>query len=220
VEFNLREITASKASNMPLDTTTIALAAQKVAKAGERLALGYESISAAGGTVYGLTNTPQSLPKVLTNPTATGWTPEVTLTEILEMKKQLTDLDRFGSYSLFFSREWEYFLDLDYKYSTGTSTTETLIGTTLRQRIANIAGVQSVEVIPLLGGVGGGFEIYLLQNDPANFRINIALGPTPVTVQWDIEGGLAKHWGVIAAYSPEVRHDWKNITGLVKGVAP
>ncbi len=202
--FNARQIATSRNIGASIDVTTAQLAARRVAEEAEKLVLGTSpSYTYGGGTVYGLTNFPQRITQVLTSPEDTGWTPLVTVKEILAMRQASQDRFHFGPWVLYNSPAWDQYLDDDFK---------PLGDLTLRARIAAISGIQDVRVADYLGA---GFQLLLVQQTTDVIREVIGMDIT--TVQWEEQGGMRLNFKVMAIMVPQLRADFNGNTGIVHG---
>lgn len=202
--FSARQLAVSRNGNAPLDLTMAELAGRKVAEEVEKLLLGVsETITFGGGTVYGLTNFPQRQTKTLTSPAASGWTPRKLLLEVLDMRRSSANAKYYGPWGLFFSPDWDPYLDDDFSTAKGD--------VTLRQRLAQIDGIEFVETANLLTG----YQAILVQLSSDTVRIVNGLDVT--TVQWETIGGLQVNFKVLAIMVPQVRADYSGNCGVVHG---
>jgi uncharacterized linocin/CFP29 family protein len=209
-QFPARQIAVSRRAGVPLDTTTSALAGRKVAEEIEKLALGVSANNGyayGGGTVYGVTNHPNRLTKVLTNPTAWGATgPATLINEILAMIEQARVAGYFGPFRIVLSPGWSLYLDADYA--------TTYPGVTLRQRILSIEGVTSIAQANYLTGL----QLLLVQMQPETIRMVVGMDIT--TMMWETLGGMEVNFKVMAIIVPQVRADHAGNAGIVHGTAP
>lgn len=203
-DFNIREIETSQNGPIPLpiDTTTAELATQKVAEEIEMLTTGTGgTFSAAGGTIYGMTNLPERA--TVTNMTApTGANGDVVINELLALRQMLIDNKHFGPYMLYVNSQWSEFLDNDFSTLKGDMT--------LRQRILAIDGIQDVRVLDFLPATK--FEMVLLEMQQATVRA--VVGMEVMTVQWESMGGMMKHFKVICMVLPQFRPDTAGNSGV------
>lgn len=205
--FNARQIATSRNLGAPIDVTTAQLAARRVAEEAEKLALGTTgSFAYGGGTIYGLTNFPSRLTKVLTDPTSSGWTPKDTVTEVLAMKQQSMDAFHYGPWVLYTSPSWDQFLDEDYSTLKGDNT--------LRERLKKIENIRDIRTADYLTG----YQMVLVQQTSDVVREVIGMDIT--TVQWESMGGMRLHFKVMAILVPQLRADHNGNTGIVHGTAP
>lgn len=204
--FNARQIATSRNSGQSIDTTTAQLAARRVAEEAEKLALGVSgSFAYGGGTIYGLTNFPSRITRVLHNPTQSGWTPANTVQDVLAMRQDSLDHYHYGPWVLYCSPAWDQYLDDDYSASKGDNT--------LRQRLAAIQGLNDIRTADYLTG----FQMVLVQQTTDVIREVIGMDVT--TVQWETDGGMRLHFKVMAIMVPQLRADHNGNTGIVHGTA-
>ena len=201
--FSAREIAVSRNGGSPLDVTGAELATRKVAEAAEKLTLGVSSTyKFGGGTIYGLINYPNAITTVtLTAPTATAWTPEDTVEEVLAMRQASQDALHYGPWMLYNSPAWDQYLDRDYNTTSGK---------TLRARLSEISNIRGVETADYMGS---GFKMVLVQQTSDVVRMVVGMDVT--TVQWESMGGLRVHFKVMAILVPQVRCDSNSNTGIV-----
>lgn len=204
--FTLREVMVSRNGGAPLDTTTAELATRRVTEEVEKLTLGVSSsYSYGGGTIYGYTNFPSRITKVLTNPTGV-WSPSDTVAEILSMKALAQAAYHYGPYMVYTSPNWDAYMDDDYSSAKGDNT--------LRERIARIDGIRGVRTLDYLTG----YQILLVQMTTDVVRAVTGMGLT--TVQWESHGGMQLNFKVMCIMVPQLRADNAGNTGIVHGTAP
>ncbi len=205
--FPLRQVLVSRNSNTPLDTSMAEAASRRVAETVEKLALGtYGSFSFGGANLYGLTNYPNRITKTLTAPTATAWTPNTTVLEVLDMKQKSIDKFNYGPWKLYVSTKWDQYLDRDYTLTGGNNPNQTL-----RERLTKINGITSIKTLDFLPN----FQMVLLQQTTETFREIIGLDFT--TVQWETQGGMEINFKVMAIMVPQPRADINGNCGIVHG---
>lgn len=205
--YSARQLMASRTGGSPLDTTHAELAARRVAEEAEKLLLGvssnYDQFSFGGGTIYGYTDHPSRQTKTITAPTATGWTPQTLLTEILDMRKLSQDKNYFGPWMVYVSLAWDQYLDEDWSSSKGDMT--------VRDRIRKVEGFTDVRTLDYLTG----FTILLVQMTSEVVRE--VVGMDLRTVQWEVKGGMQINFKVMAILVPQIRADYAGQTGIVHG---
>lgn len=208
--FTMREIAVSRNSGMPLDTTNIELAARKVGEETEKMSLGLSaSYTYAGGTIYGATNFPQRYTKVMTLPTAGGWTGATLVAEILDMMQTLRLGFYFGPYVAYYSNAWEPYFGADYGVYYAKA---------LRSRLGELSpgdgsGISAWRNLDYLTG----FQILLVQMTPD--VIQGMSGMNVTTVQWEEEGGFEWRYKVLCIHVPRIRADGNGHTGIIHGTA-
>jgi hypothetical protein len=204
--FSMRQIMASRNGGSPLDTTTAELAARRVAELVEQFHLGVTPASAyayGGGTIYGLTNFPSRNTKVLTAPTVSGWTGSTFVTQVLQMRQQSMADFMFGPWALYTAPNWDTYLDGDFSTAKGDLT--------LRQRILQIQGIESVQTLDYLTN----YDAILVQLTSDVIRTVVGMELT--TVQWESEGGMQQNFKVMAILVPQLRADFNGNSGIVHG---
>ena len=199
--FSARQIAVSRKSGTPLDTRMIAAATRKVAESVEKLLLGRLSTFVfGGGTVYGYTNYTSRLTKVLTNPTASAWTGTTLLNELLAMRKQLTDIFRFGPFMIYAAPAWDQYIDNDFKANSDKS---------LRNRIAEVGNFEGMKTLDYLQN----YDIVMVQMTSDIIRTVIGMDMT--AVQWDTDGGMKKNFKIMTIQVPQLRADQNSSPGIV-----
>lgn len=205
--FPARQVMVSRNGATPLDTSTAELAGRRVAEQAEKLLLGaLSSYQYGGGTVYGYKNSPNTISKTLTAPTASGWAPSTLLSEVLNMKKQSQAANHFGPWMLYNAPNWDEYLDDDFSTSKGDNT--------LRQRLEMIDGIERCTTLDYLTN----FDLLLVQMTADVVREVVGMEIT--TVQWETEGGMSLHFKVMAIMVPQIRADYSGNAGIVVGATP
>lgn len=202
-DFSLRNLSASRRGGSPLDTTMAEMCSRKVAEKAEKLAVGVLATNYGGGKVYGITNFPDRLTQVLTDPTSSGWTPQVLLTEILAMRKKARVAKHYGPYRLYVSSDWDEYLDRDWSANKGEGT--------VRERLSKIDKIEMITELDYLSG----FQVVLIQMTSDVIREVIGLNLT--TLQWPEMGGLRTHFKVMTIMTPQLRADYYGNCGIVHG---
>lgn len=204
-----RQLAVSRNNGSPLDTSTAVMAARKVAEQAEQLALGtLGTFAFGGGTIYGITNFPQRITKIMASPVSSPYTPDETVRDLLAMKQASVDKFHYGPWILYVSPAWSQWLDDDYAKS-GWNT-----GITLRERLKKIDGITDIKTADYLTG----YQMVLVQTSVGVIREVIGMDMT--TVQWESEGGMRLNFKVMAIMVPQIRADINGNTGIVHGTAP
>jgi uncharacterized linocin/CFP29 family protein len=203
-QFSARQIAASRNGGSPLDTTAAELAGRRVAEAVDALTIGnLTAYKFGGGYVYGLRNFPRALPKVITSPEASGWTPATLVQETLEMRSQSQGAYHYGPWMLYCSPDWDAYMDDDYSSQKGDLT--------LRDRLKKIEGIEGVVTLDTLPD----YDLLLVQL--TSDVIRMVVGMDVVTVQWPSEGGMLMNYKVMCIIVPQLRADHNGNTGIVYG---
>jgi hypothetical protein len=202
--FDIRDIMTSRNKGLGIDVTMAEQCAHKCAEEAERLALGtYGTYAFGGSTIYGLTNWPSRQTKVLTAPTASGWTPVVLIRELLSMIQMAQDELFFGPYKMYCSPAWTQYMDDDFSEAKGSNT--------LRQRIGQIDSLAAPTTLHYLDG----FQIVLVHQ--ASSLIREVVGMDWTTVQWSSMGGMLQHFMVMGMFVPQLRVAMDGYSGIVHG---
>lgn len=201
-DFSARDVAVSRRGGQPLDVTNIRLAGEMVALAVEELLLGIRPVYRyAGSAVYGYTNFPSRLTKVITSPALGGWTPAQARLEVIAAIKQLIAQFHNGPFDILYGLGWyEY---MQQAYST-LYDSETLVDV-----IRKLDKVGSVEMSDLLTG----YQLIFTERNPATQRAVVGMDIT--TVQWESHGGMKKHYKVMAIMVPQLRADILGQTGIL-----
>ncbi len=207
--FSWREVLESRTGVTPLDTYTAKLAARKVAEQVEQLLLGSSnslffgksSFTWNGLTVYGMKNWPGRITYSLNPPTAGGWTPDVTIADILNMQKASRQAYHRGPWDYYMGLSWQPYLDSDYK--------PTYNATTLRQRIQSIGNVSNITLADYLEG----YDILEVERNSLTARL--VIGMDIVTIQWSSPDGMELYYKVMCCMLPQFFNDIYGNTGLV-----
>lgn len=206
-QFSARQLAVARRGGLPLDTTMAKLVTRRIVEQVELMCIGSTpAYSYGGGTLYGLTSKPQRITKAMTLPTAVGWTPKVFVDEVLDLIEDLQANEYYGPFGMYFSPNWNKYMDMDYSTNYG--------GDTLRTRMEMVEDIQFMR--KLRYGLSG-FQIVVFQlTDDVIRAIN---GMDLTTLQWDGKGGLAKHFKVMCIYVPQVRNDAEERSGIGHGTA-
>ena len=203
-QYTARQVMASRNGGSPLDTTGAELAARRVAEMAEKLLLGVSTTAAfGGGTVYGYTTLLGRMSEVLTAPTASSWSPAVTVQEVLEMRSKSTAARHYGPWMLYTSPDWDQYLDDDYSSLKGDLT--------LRERLAKISGVEGIQTLDYLED----YDMVLVQMTSDVVREIVGMDIT--TLQWETQGGMLLNFKVMAILVPQLRTDFNGNGGIVHG---
>lgn len=204
--LSMREVLISRNGGSPLDLTGAGLASERVAEEVERYAIGLNDIyQFAGYNVYGARTFPQRLTKTLTLPTAAGWTPEVLVNEVIAMREQLKAAYHYGPFRLYFSTDWEAYLDKDYSAAKGEKT--------LRKRIEEIMSITSVKCLDYLTG----FQAFMIENNKN--AMSIVVGMEMTTIQWSSPDGLEYNFKVMCIMVPRFKYDTAGNCGILHATA-
>jgi hypothetical protein len=212
--FSARQIAVARNSNSPIDASTAAAAAQRVAEEVEKLALGVAEIyTFGGGRVYGLLNYPNRLTKVFTNPWLSNgerdpnWSPGILHKEILASRRALADRQHYGPFVIYVSSDFDEVLDDDYNLTTaGVSSS-----ITLRERLSKVDAITSIRTSEFLPKG----SLVMLEMDQNTIQAITGLDVT--TIQWQTEGGFEIHFKVLCMLLPRLKSDYYGNCGVMHG---
>ncbi len=238
-QMSSRVLANSRNSGVGLDTTMITACTRRVAEMVERLAIGTETGPEWGtvstgpfpheglSKIYGITTYPYRLTKTdLSNPSS-GWTPDDTVTDVLEMRSQMYGANMYGPYMIFHSTDWDAYLDADY-YSAASGTGGVVASSqTLRQRLLRIGSEQNPE--------GGGQIMGVMRLDYLDEATNpftmimvqltedvieAVNGMRPTVFQWTEKGGFDLRFKVAAIQVIRLKHDYTGQCGVLHATVP
>lgn len=217
--FSQRRLAISRNSGTPLDTVMAEAAGRRVAESIEKTLIGVTTGLTYGvdtrynrnSTVYGYTNfTNRQTYTSITAPTAGGWKPSDTVSNVIAMRELLYDANFYGPFMLYHTADWDQYLDGDY-YALATSGM-TAPTQTLRQRLNNIEGIQGVRRLDYFTGT---FQMVLVQMTADVARAVNGMDIT--TVQWESQGGMRLNFKVMAIQVPQLRADYNGNCGIAHG---
>jgi uncharacterized linocin/CFP29 family protein len=205
IEF--RDLALHRRVGRPIDTTMIKMMTRKVAEMADDFVLGNLSFTWGGATAYGIRNFPSRVTKVMTNPATSGtWTPDVTVNEVIDMRTSLINKFRRGPYRLYYSSDWDAYMDQDYSAVYG--------GETLRTRLQKVGRITDMQVIDGLTG----FQMILVQM--TSDVIEVVIGANIRAVEWASGDGMEHFIKIMGIFAPRLRVDQANNTGIAHGTAP
>lgn len=207
-EINTRELAASRNLGNPLDTTMAKRAARKVLEKLEALLFTDttytfgEKDSRLRNAIYSYVNFPDRIGVNLSIPwDNSGITGAMIIQDVLEMKQASIDNYHYGPWTLYIPTNYETVLDADYDATTP--------GTTIRERILKIAGVNEIKVSDTLADD----NVLLIQMTRDVIRLVRGMGLQ--NVQWSEEGGMVTKFKVMTIQVPQIRSDAYGKTGIV-----
>lgn len=204
-DISARELMASRQGLMPLDTTNAALAARKVAEELEDMTIGTVApFRYAGNYVYGYRTFPQRATKFdMTIPL--GSNGPTVVSNLLTLRQLLIDDKHYGPYMLYVNSQWSTVLDNDFSTAKGSDT--------LRQRILRLDDIMDIRVLDRLPSTN--WECILVEMKSETVRI--IMGTEVQTVQWESQGGMMRHFKVMAMQPTQLRPDTAGNSGIAHG---
>jgi hypothetical protein len=204
--FTARELAVSRNGGDGLDVTQAEEATRQVMQLIEGLTVGtLASYTYGGGTIYGLTNHPDRTTFTPTLPTTPGWTPNVLVNEILSAIQDMSTIFFRGRFGVYFSPDWDEYLDNDYSAAYSGDTLRTRLG-----KIANLSFIRRLDYLPA-------FSILLV--DMNRRTIQAITGMRLTTLQWESHGGMQFNFKVMGILVPWIRANANGDTGIAHGVA-
>lgn len=219
-ELDIRTLKTSQRMGMPLDTAIVKQCVRAVNEAVEdalingATTLDGQAMAVGGYSAPGLLNAPNANTK---NLTAAAWTTTpvaaTIFAETMAMITQLQGDKKFGPYRMYVGSQISNVLDGD--YSTATNTV-----TTLRQRLLQIDGLESIKVADLLTNGNGatpsiGNKVILMQM--TSDVVDMVVGQNPTVIPWTSLDGFTIYNLVMAILIPRVRSDADGNSGIVIG---
>lgn len=169
----------------------------------------HRDAATVGSKVYGYINHPMRQTKTdLTTPT--GSNPMAIYSDIIEMREMLYDQDFPGPFMLYYSTDWDAWLDLDYgQIGTGSFAP----GETLRSHIMKIGGLAGMKRLPRLKSSTNPLTMIMIQMTP---DVAQALDAAQIrTMQWDTKGGWMVNFRTWAMQIPVLKYDHDENMGIV-----
>lgn len=201
-EINARVLAASRSLGNPLDTTAVEHATRRVSEKLEDMLFTDTSYAFGGGTIYSYINAPNrntvTFSKEWDDPTKTG--AEI-VADVLVMKQASIDVKHYGPWVLYVPTSYETTLDSDYDATTP--------GTTVRERILKIEGIDSVKVIDRLPAD----NVLLVEMNTSTVRLIYGMGIQ--NVEWSTEGKMVNKFKVMTIQVPQIRADSEGNCGIV-----
>jgi len=109
--------------------------------------------------------------------------PEAAVIDVLAMRAALRENGYTGPYIVYVPSNFDGTIDEDYKSESDR---------TLRERLMSINGVEQVKVLPSLA------DDNVLMVQMTRSVVQTAIGQDITTVTWDMMGGLANYWAILA----------------------
>lgn len=172
----------------------------------------HRDASTVGSKVYGYTNHPMRQVKTdLTTPT--GLNPMAIYNDIIEMREMLYDQDFPGPFMLYYSTDWDAYLDLDYGQIGTGGNASFAPSESLRDRIAKIGGLAGMKRLPRLKSATNPLTMIMIQMTP---DVAQALNAADIrTIQWETKGGWMVNFRTWAMQIPLLKYDYNDNMGIV-----
>lgn len=209
-EINARVLAASRSLGNALDTTMAERAARKVNLLLEQML--FTNTTYAWGaaddrsrnSIYSYLNHPDR--NQVTLSTYGAWDASATtaaniLASVLAMKQASINAYHYGPWKLYIPTAYETVLDEDYDTTTP--------GTTIRERIMKIAGIEGIQVVDTLTAA----NVLLVQMTSDVVRLVQGMGLQ--NVEWQTEGKFITNYKVMTIQVPQIRSDQDGNSGIV-----
>lgn len=210
-EINSRSLETSRNMGNGIDVTLAERAARRVAEHLENMLFtdttyGYgDTDSRSRNSIYSYTNFPDRNQLALASNggswTATAATGATIVASVLAMKQTSINNYFYGPWQIYIPTAYETVLDEDYDATTP--------GTTIRERIMKIDGINGIKVIDTLAAD----NVLLVQMTSDVVRLVRGLGMQ--NVEWQTEGRFITKYKVLTLQVPQIRSDQNGKTGIV-----
>lgn len=203
--LNERMLEASRNQGNGIDTTMVTQATRKVAEKIESIVLdGLPNLTFGSYSVTGYTNDGNRNTKSFSNGNwdASGTASTDIVNDVIAMKQESINDRHYGPWVLYIPTAYESVLDED--YSTSTSTV-----TTVRERIMQIGGIESIKVNDFLSANN------VLLVELSRETVDMVVGFEPRVLQWDTDGMLRHNFKVMAIMIPRIKADSDGRSGIV-----
>ena len=201
-QVTARALAASRNGSTPLDTSGAEMATRMVAEKQEDLLFtGSSSFAFGSYTLYGYVDAPDRNTVTLTqNWDASGKTGAEIITDVLAMKQASINAKHYGPWVIYIPTAYETVLDNDYDTTTP--------GTTIRERILKIAGIEDIKVVDKLAA-----NTVLLVQMTADV-VRWVTGMPITTTDWTEQGGSLLNFKVMTISVPQIRADKDGNSGI------
>ena len=201
-QINARTLASSRKLGNALDTSQAERAARKVSQKLEDMLFTDTSYKFGGGAIYSYLNYPDKNDVTLTSEwDASAKTAIQILEDVMKMKQEMLSNYQYGPWMLYIPSNYETVLDEDYDSNTP--------GTTLRERILKIQGIDGVKTVDRLPDD----KVVMVQMSTDTVRL--VNGMTMQNVQWSSEGNMVNNYKVMTIQVPQLRSDDNGRTGIV-----
>lgn len=201
-QLNLRTLAASRKRGEALDTTQVRIAGRKIAEKVEELLFLGSNKQYGGMKLYGYTTHPDRIQ--INYGTGGPWagtkTGDQILSDVLAFKTALHARGMYGPYFMYINGETDILLDDDFKAESDK---------TIRQRILEISGIQSIKVSDMLPD--GELVMVQASSDVAA----MVIGEPLRNIQWDTNGGFTVNFKGFTIMVPLIRSTINGNSGVL-----
>jgi len=200
-EINARVLEASRKLGNPLDVTSAGIAGRKVKEYLENMLFTDIDYAFGGGTIYSYVNHPDiNTVSLGTNWDASAKTAAGILEDIKNVKAASIAAYHYGPWMLYIPTAYETVLDDDYDATTP--------GTTIRERILKVAGIEGIKVVDTLAAN----NVLLVQMTPDVVRLVQGMGIQ--NIQEKAQFGFVNKFKVLTIQVPQIRSDQDGNSGI------
>jgi len=206
-EINVRALNASRNMGNGIDVTLAENAARRVAEKLEDMLFtdttySYgEADTRSRNSIYSYINFPDRNELTVTAWDVSGKTGADIVQDVLDAKQTSINAKHYGPWSIYIPTAWETALDGDYDATTP--------GTTVRERILKIAGIDEIKVADHLPADNA----VMIEMKPGTVRLINGLGLQ--NVEWQTEGRFINKYKVLTIQVPQIRSDQNGACGIV-----
>lgn len=202
-DINTRVLEASRSLGNPLDTSQAAEAAKTISEQLETMLFTNTTYAYGGGTIYSYVNHPNRNTGSLT----ANWDDSAIeaysniIDDVRAMKQDSINARHYGPWHLYIPTNYETVMDADYNSTTP--------GTTVRERILKIDGINAVKISDFLAAD----NVLLVEMRTETVRMVRGIGIT--NVEWKTEGNFNTKYKVFTIQVPQIRADQAGRCGVV-----
>ena len=207
-EINARALASSRNLGNSLDTISAEYAARRVAEHLEDMLFtnttySYgETDSRSRNSIYSYINFPDRNEVTLSeNWDASGKTGAEIVADVLNMKQSSINARHYGPWVVYIPTAYETVIDADYDATTP--------GTTIRERILKISGIESIKVVDRLPANN------VLMIEMKSDTVRLIDGIPLQNVEWSTEGRFVNKYKVLTIQVPQLRSDRSGQCGIV-----
>ncbi len=197
--LNIRTLSASRNTGMPLDTMQAQMCSRLVSERTEDILFNGVQVGGVNGTVYGYFTAPQRNTGAVTANwlTATG---EQIVADILRMIDAAVGDNMYGPYMIYVPYAVYVKMGDDFKANSDK---------TILQRCMEIPGITAIR--PSSNFAAPNVLMVQMTNDV----VEMVEGMQPTTIMWDTNGGMTTNFKVMSIMVPRIRNDQIGQSGIV-----
>lgn len=208
INFSLREMEEAANGDVPLDTTNLAAAAEKISETIEDVTVNGPTVVEGGvvrlptawgnASAYGFTTAPNRGTGHLGGQWSdTGYSPQSIKNDVMAMMAAQVVQRQYGPYMLYVPVGYEQRLNDDYTYSGQTSVSATI---TVRDRIKKFDKIVDVRVADFLAAD----NVLCVNWTPKTADLVICVDP--MVIPWQSEGGMQQNFKILTIMVPRFKY--------------